>query len=395
MKRMRIVIDLRWMRPAQAGGIENLSRSFLGELLLLDRTNSYRVLLPAEVAHDFDARHRENFRFEAVDGPAEAWRRLRTRVQRRLGFSGPSEREAAPDLVLSLSGYIVPDMFPYRNVLVFADLQHEYHPEFFAPEELDERRRVFGASIARADHMIAISEHTRRTLLERYGVAPERVSTGHLAADPAFHPERWEPATLPRVLRKYSLEPDYLLFPANTWPHKNHLGALAALARLREAHGLQPQLVLTGARKQGQEALLEACGRLGLDGQVRFLGYCPLEDMPALYRGARALFYPSLFEGFGIPVVEAMWCGCPVVCSDRTSLPEIAGEAALLVDPLSADQMAAALARLLGDEGLRATLSERGRRRARDFSWRAFALQVLRTLNQVQAGPQREARAWA
>lgn len=392
---MRIVIDLRWMRPAVAGGIENLSRSFLGELLVLDRTNSYRVLLPAEVAHDFDGRHRENFRFEAVDGPAQAWRRLRTRVQRRLGLAGPSDREAPPDLVLSLSGYIVPDMFPYRNVLVFADLQHEYHPEFFTPEELDERRRVFGASIARADHMIAISEHTRATILERYGVAPERVSTGHLAADPAFHPERWEPANLPRVLRKYELQPGYLLFPANTWPHKNHLRALEALQRLRDTHGLSPALVLTGARKQGQDALHEACARLGLEGQVRFLGYSPIEDMPALYRGAAALFYPSLFEGFGIPVVEAMWCGCPVVCSDRTSLPEVAGEAALLVDPTSPDAMAAALARVLRDEALRATLVERGLRRAKDFSWRAFALQVLRALSEVQGEPQREARAWA
>jgi glycosyltransferase involved in cell wall biosynthesis len=90
-----------------------------------------------------------------------------------------------------------------------------------------------------------------------------------------------------------------------------------------------------------------------------------------------------------------MWCGCPVVCSDRTSLPEIAGQAALLVDPFSPDQMAAALFRVLGDEALRATLSERGLRRAKDFSWRAFALQVLRTLSQVQSEPQREARAWA
>jgi glycosyltransferase involved in cell wall biosynthesis len=392
---MRIVIDLRWMRPAQAGGIENLSRSFLGELLLLDRTNSYRVLLPAEVAHDFDARHRDNFRFEAVDGPAQTWRRLRTRVQRRLGFRGPSDDEPAPDLVLSLSGYIVPDMFPHRNVLVFADLQHEYYPEFFTLQELDERRRVFGASIARADHVIAISEHTRQTLLERYRVAPERTTTAHLAADPAFHPERWQPESLPRVLRKYGLEPGYLIFPANTWPHKNHLRALEALARLRDVHGLWPSLVLTGAAKQGQDALEQACGRLGLESQVRFLGYCPLEDMPALYRGASALFYPSLFEGFGIPVVEAMWCGCPVVCSNRTSLPEIAADAAMLVDPLAPDEMAAALARLLGDEGLRATLGERGRRRARDFSWRAFALQVLRTLEQVKAGPEREAQAWA
>ena len=388
---MRIAIDLRWMRPGLAGGIENLARSFLGELLLLDRTNTYRVLLPAEAAHDFDARHHENFAFEAVDGPRQVFRRLRARVQRRLGASGPSPYGPAPDAVLSLSGYIVPDMFPHRNVLVFADLRHEVYPQSLTPEQVVERRRVYGTSIEKAERMIAISEYTRRSLLEHYRVAPERVATGHLAADPAFHPERWKETELPRVMRKYGLPAGgYLLFPANTWPHKNHQRALEALALLRDRHGRRETLVLTGAPKDAHAALGEAARRLELEAQVRSLGYCPLEDMPALYRGAQALFFPSLFEGFGLPVLEAMWCDCPVVCSDATSLPEIAGDAALLVDPRSPEQMAAALARLLGDDGLRAALRARGRRRAPQFSWRKFTLQVLRTLSAVCAGPRAE-----
>ncbi len=144
---MRILIDLRWMRPGLAGGIENLSRSFLDDLIRLDQVNSYSVLVPAEVRFDFDLRHRDNFHFEAVDGPGRVGAGL-GRVLRRLARRPPAGAPP-PDVALSLSGYIVPDLFQRRNVLVFADLQHEYHPEFFAPDVLAERRRVFSASIER------------------------------------------------------------------------------------------------------------------------------------------------------------------------------------------------------------------------------------------------------
>lgn len=381
---MRIAIDLRWMRPGLAGGIENLSRSFLSDLLALDRVNTYSVLVPAEVKFDFDLRHRENFRFEAWDGPGRVSAGV-ARALRRLARRPAQPAPASPDVVLSLSGYIVPDMFPRRNVLVFADLQHEYHPEFFAPDVLAERRRVFAASIERAERLIAISEFTRRTVIERFGVPEARISSAHLAADARFDPERWRPADLPRVLGKYGLpRGGYLLFPAHTWTHKNHTGALEALARLRDGHGLRPLLVLTGEPREGHAALLAARERLGLGAQVRLLGYCPPDDMPALYRGAAALFYPSFFEGFGIPLVEAMGCDCPIVCSHATSLPEIAADAALLVDPRSPEAMAAALARVLGEPGVAAALVERGRRRARSFSWRGFTLEVLRTVYEIQ-----------
>ncbi len=382
---MRVVIDLRWMRPGLAGGIENLARSFLSDLVQLDRVNRYRLLVPAEVRFDFDLRHHGNFSVRAVDGPgrvaAAAWRRLRRALGRPAASGDP-----APDVALSLSGYIVPDLFPRRNVLVFADLQHEYHPEFFDARTLAERKRVFGASIERAERLIAISEHTRRTVIERFGVAPERISVAHLAADPRFRPEAFERASLPRVLSRHALpERGYLFYPAHTWPHKNHVGALEALARLRDAHGLRPLLALTGEAREGHAALLAASARLGLDGQLRLLGYCPPEDLPALYRGAAALFYPSFFEGFGLPLVEAMWSACPVVASRATCLPEIAGDAALLCDPRAPDEMAAALLRVFREPGLRERLVERGLRRARDFSWRSFTLEVLRALHDVHA----------
>lgn len=382
---MRIAIDLRWMRPGLAGGIESLSRSFLSDLIALDRVNTYSVLVPAEVKFDFDLRHRDNFRFVAFDGPGRVSAGV-SRLLRRLAGRRARPRPAAPDVVLSLSGYIVPDMFAHRNVLVFADLQHEYHPEFFAPHVLEERRRVFATSIAKAARLIAISDFTRRTVIERFGVPATGISTAHLAADARFEPAHWRPVELPRVLAKYGLpQGGYLFFPAHTWPHKNHVRALEALAHLRDTHGLRPLLALTGEAREGHAAFVEARARLGLATQVRWLGYCPPGDLPALYRGAAALFYPSFFEGFGLPLVEAMWCGCPVVCSQATCLPEIAGDAALLVDPRDPGHMATALARVLAEPGVATGLAERGDRRVKIFSWRRFTLEVLRAVYEVQA----------
>jgi glycosyltransferase involved in cell wall biosynthesis len=385
---MRTLIDLRWMRPGVAGGIENLSRSFLSELLALDPVGHWTALVPSEVTYDFDTRHRENFRVEAFDRPGRVVTALLRGGRSRPGAAPTASARTPPDAVLSLSGYIVPDMFAHRNVLVFHDLQHEYYPEFFAPADLDERRRVFSASLRRADRVIAVSEYTRQTILERFGLPAERVATAHEAADRRFHPDRWYPTDLPRVLAKYGLcGGEYLLFPAHTWRHKNHDGALEALAALRTRTGLRPPLVLTGTPKEGHPGLWEAARRLGLREQIHFLGYCPPGEMPALYRGAAALFYPSLFEGFGIPLIEAMWCRCPIVCSNVTSLPEVAGDAALLADPRSPEALADALARILTDPTVRAELAERGIRRAREFSWRRFTTEVLRSIHEACRTP--------
>jgi glycosyltransferase involved in cell wall biosynthesis len=395
---LRAVIDLRWMRPGGAGGIETLSRAFVNHLLQLDRVNRYTVLVPAEVRYDFDTRGRSNFTFAAVDGPGAYARRAAlsaTRfLHRRLGgqyWRTPDvetlrrARAFEAELALSIPGYIHPDVAPLTNVLIMPDIQHEYYPEFFSPHELDERRRLYTASAKRAAHICAISEFTRQTLIERLGIAPERITTTHLAADPMFHPHSAARADYRRVLDKHGLKSgEYVLFPGNTWPHKNHEAAFEALRVLREAYGLEPLLVCTGSPQGAQGELIDKIRNARLGDRVRFLGYCPATDMPGLYEGAAALVFPSLFEGFGLPLLEAMWCDCPIVCSNVTSLPEIAGDAALLVDPRSPEELAHALNRALTDESLRRTLVERGRERVKGFSWTRFTLEVVSVLHHAR-----------
>ncbi|MBI3796451.1 MAG: glycosyltransferase [Deltaproteobacteria bacterium] len=395
---MRVLIDLRWMHPGVAGGIENLARSFLHQLLQLDGVNLYTILVPVEVKYDFDLRRCPNIRIVPADGPRQKWHWVLWQCGRllhrwtQLDYWRSAEVETlrhvhalGADLTLSIPGYIHPDLHPLANVLIVPDIQHEYYPEFFAPQELAERKKIYTDSIKRASHLCAISEFTRQTLIERLGVPAERITTTPLAADTMFHPHSAYRNNPQPVLEKYRLPAKgYILFPGNTWPHKNHRGAFQALRRLRDNHRLDPLLVCTGSPKNAHPDLLSLIHQLQLDGRVRFLGYCPAPEMPALYEGAAALLFPSLFEGFGIPVLEAMWCDCPVVCSNTTSLPEIAGDAARLIDPQAPEEVANALHQVLTDGALGRVLIERGRQQAKKFSWLNFTTETVRILHEVR-----------
>ncbi len=396
---MRALIDLHWMKPGVAGGIENSSRSFLKHLLQQDAYNQYKVVLPCKAKYDFDQRGRSNFEFIAVDGPEHDFTKLAWQAERFLHqfikldyWRSPdveklrSVRRLDMEIVLSLSGYIKPEYFGFPNVLVVNDLLHEIHPEFFSSETLEERKRVFGDSIRHATRLIAISEYTRQTVLDRFKLDSELITTAYLAADPIFHPENRNSQAISLILDKYDLRKgEYLFFPANTWPHKNHRMAFKALHLLQEIYHLSPLLVCTGSSKEAHADIIRVLHEERLEEQVKFLDYCSPSDMPALYEGAAALVYPSLFEGFGIPLVEAMWCDCPIVCSNVASLPEIAGDGALFVDPHSPEQLADNLYQVLTNTGLRKKLVEAGKIQAQKFSWQAFTLDVVRTMRQAQA----------
>jgi glycosyltransferase involved in cell wall biosynthesis len=225
------------------------------------------------------------------------------------------------------------------------DLQHEFLPEFFSRAELAYRRAVYGWTVRRSRIVITISEHARQTLIERLGLAPDRVCAIHLAVDL----ERFSPAATATAG-----EP-FLVYPANRWPHKNHTRLFEAFASLRRAKP-ELRLVLTGTGHD-RERLPEG---------VESRGFVSAGELVDLYRRAAALVFPSLYEGFGQPPLEAMACGCPVAVSNTTSLPEVCGDAAAYFDPLSPEDIARAVGDLLEHpEGY----VERGLQRARLFTW--------------------------
>jgi glycosyltransferase involved in cell wall biosynthesis len=385
------LIDLRWMIPGYTGGIEVMARALLNTLLRSEVDHEFTVMLPAVTRYDFNVQGRKNIHLQVCDGPGYYFAKLGTLLGKaiyrktfRAGEIWVQARRQQAQTAISPSGIIYPDLYPLRNLLILPDLQHEYHPEFFTPQERDNRSHYYTAAIEHADHILTISEFTRKTVIERMKISPEKVTTAHLGVDPIFR----EPAEdTNRVLQKYNLEPHpYLFFPGNTWTHKNHRAALQALQHLKDKHDLKPLLVCTGTPKEAHDELLALSARLGVEAQFRFLGYCPQEDLPALYQQAVALVFPSLFEGFGMPVVEAMYCGCPVICSNTTSLPEVGGEAAYYIDPLDPEMLAEAIFQVISDPALRQDLIQRGREQARKFSWVKFTSEILRALNRLEGG---------
>jgi glycosyltransferase involved in cell wall biosynthesis len=204
------------------------------------------------------------------------------------------------------------------------DLQHEEHPEFFSRTQLTYRRRFYRRPIEKSQIVITISEHARRTILDRYPLEPERVRAIYLAVDHAT----FTPGDLPRD--------SFLLYPANAWPHKNHARLFEAFEIVRGERA-ELRLVLTGA---GHDALRLPAG-------VESHGHVPLDALVWLYRSAGAVVYPSLYEGFGMPCLEAMACGTPVAASNVASLPEVCGGAAVYLDPTSVESIADAIRRVL------------------------------------------------
>ena len=270
-------------------------------------------------------------------------------------------------------------------VLTFFDMQEEFFPLLFPRRERWARRLSHRASVAQADLVIAPSRFTAECLATRYGTPERKMIRIPVGVSHDFHPGpvRSDAA----ILGAHDLDPgSYLLYPAHPWPHKNHSRLLAAVRRVNERTGRSLPLVCTGTlagRSSGLPALAASAGLA--PGDVRDLGFVAASDMPALYRAARALVFPSRFEGFGIPVLEAMAAGGPVAAAEATALPELAAGAARLFDPDDVDAMAAAVAAVRDDESLRAELVARGLTRAAEFRWERLVPRVLEAYERARA----------
>ncbi|MDD5466396.1 MAG: glycosyltransferase family 1 protein [Anaerolineales bacterium] len=384
---MHVLLDLRWMKPGYTGGIETQSRAFLKTLLDLDYSNQYTILIPSEARFDFDLGGHRNFTFINCDGPAYFFNRLAEKLgMRRLDRQKISVAGyiIQCDVAISMTGYTHPDLMELPTLLVVPDIQHEFFPQYFVPQELANRERAFNTSIENAHMICAVSAFTRQTLIDKLHIPAEKIVVAPLAVDPQIA-QAIPLEAQARTLQKYGLTPGYLFYPALTWPHKNHINLIHAMRLLRDQYNMQLVLVCTGTAKEAQAEIQTAIQHYELTDRVHFLGFIPLDDLSSLYRNASALVLPSMFEGFGMPVLEAMACSCPVVCSNTTALPEVGGDAALYFNPEDPAEIAQALHRLLSNPAIRETLILTGRQRVQRYSWKRFTLQVLqqayRTVN--------------
>lgn len=272
---------------------------------------------------------------------------------------------------------------PCLSAITIPDMQHAFFPEFFPEDILRWRHVTFPASAHRAACVFTISEYSKKTIVDKLGVASEKVVSIHLNVDELFRDVPTEEA-IDATKRRYGLPDDYFYFPANFWPHKNHETLYRAFASAVD--GLRSgSLVLTGAQDPRFRILEELARELGIGSRVHYAGYVPKRDLPCFYRGARALVFPSLFEGFGIPIAEAFCCDCPVICSNTTSCPEIAGDAAILVDPRDVAGLADAMQTVYQDDAIRKRLIKSGRGLAEKILANRLAENTLERLHTVIA----------
>jgi glycosyltransferase involved in cell wall biosynthesis len=243
------------------------------------------------------------------------------------------------------------------------DLNHLYNPQFFTPSDRAWRDRAFRESCRLADRLICISEFTRQTVLANSDLAPNRVITVHHRLSNRLR--RQDRLKMANVLDRLGLfGNDFLLYPTVTfWPHKNHRVLFTAFEIFHARHPeLALKLICTGKPDTHMEDLQKEISRLGLEGRIVLPGLLSDDELAALFQSCRAMIFPSLFEGFGMPVLEAMAFGKPVLCSNVTSLPEVAGDAALYFDPREPQEIVNSIERVMSESSVATDLVERGRR---------------------------------
>ena len=360
----RVAIDYT---PAyeQGGGIGRYVRELVTALARLDHDTDYRLFVTGAHQRDLPPTPGDNFHWRpSAFSPkwfARVWHRARLPLSVE-AFTGRVDLFHATDFVLP------PTLSGTRTLLTVHDLSFVRVPETTSPKLKIYLDQVVPRSVARADHVLADSQATKADLMALYGVADSKITVLLSGVDSRF--ERVENAGVHQALRvKYRLgDRPYIFSVGTVQPRKNYARLIRALATLR-AEGRDLGLVIAGGRGWLDDPIYSAIRGNGLAQYVQLIGFADDEDLPALYSGAAAFAFPSLYEGFGLPILESMACGTPVVTSNVSSLPEVAGFDALMVDPTDVDALTDALRRLLDEPTLRERLIAGGLERAREFTW--------------------------
>jgi glycosyltransferase involved in cell wall biosynthesis len=353
---MRVAIDARKLHDF---GIGTYIRNLLRQLARIDHDTEY-VLLCQKADLDIAAQLGPNFRTVLEPSPNYS-------VREQIHVPWVLRREH-PD-VYHAPHYVLPAGVRCRSVVTIHDCIHLMFPQYLPNKAAYAYARAsMWAAARRSDCILTVSEASKRDILHFFKVPPEKIVVVYNAIDDHF---RVTPAEedVARVRERYQLDHQFVLYVGNIKPHKNLVRLIEAFAELRTSGFDELKLLIIGDEISKLPALRRAVHRHKLHKHVRFLGYLPDQTLAILYRLASAFVFPSLYEGFGLPALEAMASGTPVVTSNVSSLPEVAGDAALLVDPYDVDSLVEGLRRVLSDPVLAADLRRRGLERSREFSW--------------------------
>ncbi|MSQ27725.1 MAG: glycosyltransferase family 1 protein [Dehalococcoidia bacterium] len=360
---MRIGIDCT-AAVAEGAGIGRFTRELVGALLARTGDDRYVLLGPC------GSRPLEGM---VMGGNAE-WRtlpfssRMASILWHRLHLPLSVERFTGRLDVFHATDYTLPPLSKAAGAVTIHDLSFIVHPEFAEPRLVRFLEREAAASVRAAELVLADSESSRADIINYFGASPGRVAVVYGGVSDSFHPIS-DPAALPAVRQRYELPEAYLLGVGRIEPRKNWAGLVTAYRSLRDRMPDAPPLVIAGGRGWLCQPIFDAVEALGLSNHVRFLGYVPDQDLPALLTGATCFLFPSFYEGFGLPPLEAMACGTPVIAGNTSSLPEVLGDAALLVDPRDIAGIADAMFQVLTHPELRDDLQLRGLGRVQGFRW--------------------------
>jgi len=364
---LRIAIDAHSVGTG-LGGNESYATNLIEALAEIDQTNRYTLYVTKR---------------EAVERFSNRWPNFSVRSTLphtpliRIPLTLSAELRRNPVDVLHVQ-FTAPPFSPCPVVVSIHDLSFEHLPNTFTWRSRKQLRITVRRTARQAAQVIALSEYARTDIVNTYQVSPDKTSVIPLSASSHFRPITDE-EELQRVRQTYGIEGEYMLSVGAIQPRKNLGRLVAAYSHLREAksEGKLPKLVLAGKCAWLYDETLRAIKELQLSDSIVLTGYVPESDLPALYSGALCFIYPSYFEGFGLPPLEAMQCGVPVIVGDRTSLPEVVGDAGIMVDPFDVKALAAAIEKVVSDSTLRAKLSLQGLARAKLFDWRETARQTL------------------
>lgn len=380
---MKIGLNSMGFWPGRVGGVETYFRNLVNYLQRLDNSNNYTILCDEPNVSEFSLVNPQ-FKMKVCNYRKPSIKRLLRSGLRRINVDilRAEPRYLDFDVVHHPFTTMKPEWSRFPSVLTFHDMQHEFYPEFFSPKELHNRRQSYRSSAESATRVIAISEYSKKTLIDRFDIPAEKIDViyqGYSANYRVIDNKE----QLNAIKKKYGLDKPFIYFPAATWPHKNHKNLLIAMKLLKERYRFEGMLVLTGVAQQFHGETLDLIEKHGLVENVSILGYLPYGELPCLYNMARIMVFPSLFEGFGIPLVEAMACGCPVVCSDSTSLPEVVGDAGVKFDPNQPEEIASRIWEVWQDDGKIMKMKAAGIKRVKLFSWEKAAQKTLDVYNKA------------
>ena len=356
----------------QSGGIGRYTRGLIKALAQLDQTNSYTLMCTPDGPDDGLLYYRSFTNFSSSQFPLPerwmtiGWHRFYLPVPVEW-FSGRLDLFHSPN-------FILPPTNQAKTLLTVHDLSFIRHPQGAVNKLRRWLEKVVPRSLARADHVLADSISTRHDLTEVFGVSPEKISVVGAGVDERFRPVA-DPLRLERVQHRYKLPARFVLGVGTLEPRKNFTGLIEAFSQspIRESH----HLVIAGGKGWLYDDIFAAAESSPVANRIHMIGFVADDDLPLLYNLADVFAYPSHYEGFGIPVIEAMACGTPVICADNSSLPEVAGEAALQISATDTTALAEALHQLATDYSLRQTAIEAGFKQAQKFNWPDAAERLL------------------